>query len=161
MDYERGVIAFLHDIRTELQILNQAVRNLVLTGQAILSILKSVPIPATGGTIFQIKGGQKMAITGTPVGGSSSFQVTWNGAMAPGTPENWAVDDPNVTLSPDSSGDPTIVDATDAATDTAAIYNLTVTANNSAGSSVMATAQVQLIPPPPTPATGGTINQLT
>ena len=80
--------------------------------------------------------------------------------MAPGTPETWSVDDPNVTLSPDTSGDPTIVDAADAATDTATLYNVTVTANNSAGTAVTATAQVPLIPPPPTPATGGTINQL-
>jgi hypothetical protein len=113
---------------------------------------------ATGGTIFQIRGGQRMAITGTPVGGKSSFQVTWNGAMAPGTPETWSVDDPNVTLSPET--DPTIVDAADSATDTATIYNLTVVANNSAGQPVTATAAVPLIAPPPTPATGGTINQL-
>ena len=101
-----------------------------------------------------------MAITGTPVGGSSSFQVTWNGAMAPGTPDVWSVDDPNVTLSPDTSGDPTIIDAADSSTDTATLYNLTVTATNSAGQPVTATAQVPLIPPPPTPASGGTINQV-
>ena len=115
---------------------------------------------ATGGQILQVIGGRAMAITGTQVGGKSSFQVTWNGAMAPGTPDTWTVDDPNVTLSPDASGDPTIIDAADASTDTATVYNLTVTANNSAGQLVTATAQVPLIPLPPTPATGGTINQL-
>jgi hypothetical protein len=150
LDIDRRQILLEHNVG----FLTQQVNNANLRLIKIESIISA----ATGGTIYQIKGGRKMAITGTPVGGKSSFQVTWNGAMAPGTPETWSVDDPNVTLSPET--DPTIVDAADSATDTATLYNITVTANNSAGQPVTATAQVPLIPPPPTPATGGTINQI-
>lgn len=143
-DDEKEILReILHDVRANYQLLND-----------VYNIVRR----ATGGTILQIKGGRAMSITGTPVGGKSSFQVTWNGAMAPNTPETWTVDDPNVTLAPET--DPTIVDAADSATDTATVYNLTVVANNSAGQPVTATAAVPLIPPPPTPATGGTINQL-
>jgi len=165
MTDERRIIELLLDIicrertiEANVGFLTAQINNANIRLAKIESILEQES-PATGGTIFQIKGGRKMAITGTPVGGKSSFQVTWNGAMAPGTPETWSVDDPNVTLSPET--DPTIVDAADSATDTATVYNITVTANNSAGQPVTATAQVPLIPPPPTPATGGTINQLT
>jgi hypothetical protein len=115
--------------------------------------------PATSGTIFQIEGESIMAaITGTKVGGSSVFLVTWNGGMTPGAPVVWTSSDPGITFAPVPT-DPTgnSVTATDVVADTLTSYTLTVTGTASDGTKVTATATVPLLT---APATGGTISQL-
>jgi len=157
VDYE--IIQLLVDLRTELQILNQQVRNGVLTDEAILAILKSANAPATKFTIVQSQSGGTMAgITGTQVGGTSTFQAVPNGALQAGAPVVWSSSDPAITLTPVAT-DPTglTVQAVDTTGDTNASYTLTVTGTSSNGSSITGTAQVPLLP---TPATAFTINQL-
>jgi hypothetical protein len=128
--------------------------------EALVALAKQflAPPAATGGQIFQLTGDSKMAITGTKVGGSSVFQVVWNGGMTPGAAVTWKADDPGISFVPGST-DPTgnTVTATDVAADTLTSYNLTVSGTASDGTAVTATAAVPLLT---TPATGGTINQL-
>jgi len=99
-----------------------------------------------------------MAITGTKVGGSSVFLITWNGGMTPGAAVVWTADDPGISFAPVPT-DPTgnTVTATDVAADTLTQYVLTVKGTASDGSAVSATATVPLLA---APATGGTISQL-
>ena len=99
-----------------------------------------------------------MAITGTKIGGTSVFQVVWNGGMTPGAAVNWSSSDPGLTLTPLAS-DPTgnTVTAVDAVADTLTSYTLTAAGTASDGTAVTATATVPLLT---TPATGGNINQL-
>jgi hypothetical protein len=135
---------------------NQEVFNNALYLEAILGILRGTS-PATSGTIRQL-GGTMAGITGTAVGGTSTFQVTWNGAMTAGAPVTWTSSDSSITLTPVST-DPTgnTVQAVDAAGDTNPSYTLTVTGTASNGTTVTATASVPLLA---APATGGTIQQL-
>lgn len=116
------------------------------------------PEPATGGTIFQLQGEQKMAILGTKIGGTSVFQAVWNGGMTPGAPVVWTSSDPGLTLTPLAS-DPTgnTVTAIDAVADTLTSYTLTAAGTASDGTAVTITATVPLLT---APATGGVINQL-
>jgi hypothetical protein len=118
---------------------------------------KEVEEPATGGTIFQIEQGEREMITGTKIGGTSVFVVTWNGGMTPGAAVTWTSSDPGNTLTPVAS-DPTgnTIQVVDAAADTLTSYTLTVTGTASDGTTVTATATVPLLT---APATGGTINQ--
>lgn len=99
-----------------------------------------------------------MAITGTKVGGSSVFNVVWNGGMTPGAAVVWTCpDDPGISFVPvasDVTGN--TVTATDVAADALTQYTLNVAGTASDGSAVTATAVVPLLT---TPATGGTINQ--
>jgi len=97
-------------------------------------------------------------ITGTKVGGTSTFQVVWNGGMTPGGAVTWTADDPGVTILPVPT-DPTgnSVTVTDAVADTLTQYVLTVTGTASDGTKVSATATVPLLT---APATGGVISQL-
>lgn len=61
MSDDKEILEFLRDIRFELGLLNQQVRNSVLTDQAILAILKTLVGPrATSGTVTL---GGKMDIT--------------------------------------------------------------------------------------------------
>jgi hypothetical protein len=115
------------------------------------------PSPARGGTIFQI-GEANMAITGTKVGGTSTFVVVWNGGMTPGAPIVWTSSDPGNTLTPVAS-DPTgnTIQVVDAAADALTSYTLTATGTASDGTTVTATATVPLLT---APATGGVISQL-
>jgi len=99
-----------------------------------------------------------MPITGTKVGGTSTFQVVWNGGMTPGAAVVWTSSDPGLTLvtdPTDTTGN--TVDATDAVADTLTSYTLTAAGTASDGTAVTATATVPLLT---TPATGGVINQL-
>lgn len=116
------------------------------------------PAAATGGTIFQL-GEKDMAITGTKVGGTSKFQVVWNGGMTPGAPVVWTSNDPGIAITADPA-DPTgnTVNAVDAVADTNTSYTLDVAGTASDGSAVKATTAT--VPVLATPATGGTINQL-
>jgi hypothetical protein len=118
---------------------------------------KLVVQPATAFRFEQIIGGNKMAITGTVPGATSTFTGTPNGALQPGNIPTWTVDDPNVTLTPGADG--LSVSAATLATDTATSYNLTQSGVNSAGIAISTTVNVPFLPAPPAPATGFNINQ--
>jgi len=142
------VLRVIHDEqRDELALLRQ-----------ILDALEEV---ATSGTITQLDEENKTmaAITGTKVGGSSVFQVVWNGAMTPGAPVVWSCpDDPGISfvaVSTDPTGN--TVTATDVTADALTKYTLNVAGTASDGTAVQATAVVPLLA---APATGGTINQV-
>jgi hypothetical protein len=122
------------------------------------SLKTAFAVPAaTGGKIIQL-GEKDMAITGTKVGGTSTFQVVWNGGMKPGAAVVWTSNDPGNTLTTDPT-DPTgnTVDVVDAAADALTSYTLTAAGTASDGTAVTATATVPLLT---TPATSGVINQL-
>jgi hypothetical protein len=113
---------------------------------------------ATGGEIFQL-GENSMAITGTKVGGTSKFNVVWNGGMTPGAAVVWKSSDPGITLTPDpadATGN-TII-AVDALADTLTSYTLDVSGTASDGTAVKATTAT--VPLLTAPATGGTISQV-
>jgi hypothetical protein len=66
----------------------------------------------TAVVIQQVNGGIEMAITGTPAGGSSTFEADaiLNGVADPagfpaGTVDTWTTDDPQITIGPDSGPD--------------------------------------------------------
>jgi hypothetical protein len=123
----------------------------------LIAALVPIEVPATGGKISQL-GATDMAINGTKVDGSSTFQVVWNGGMTPGAAVVWTADDPGisfVTVASDPTGN--TVTATDVAADALTSYNLTVNGIASDGTKVSATANVPLLA---APATGGVINQL-
>jgi hypothetical protein len=124
----------------------------------LLQALVPIEVPATAGKISQIEGESQMAITGTKVGGSSVFQVSWNGGMKPGAPVVWSADDPGISFAP-VAVDPTgnTVTATDVAADTLTQYVITVKGTASDDTAVSATATIPLLT---APATGGTINQV-
>jgi hypothetical protein len=132
-DDEDRIIQYLHDLRTELQILNQQVRNGVLTDQMILAILEGGPSSlTTGSRLIQTSGGF-MAGTLSIVAGKSGTFLRSNlpvgsFGLAKGTVPTYSVDDPAVTLGPDPS-DATNTDKFSAAvpaTDTGASFNVTV-----------------------------------
>jgi hypothetical protein len=106
-------------------------------------------------TLSQIQGDTEMAINGTVVGTTSTFQI----GFVPAT--NFiplqagpavAVDDTNVTL---TQPDPKTLQFTAAvaAGDTAASYNLTVTGTNDQGVALTHTFNIPILPTPPPPPT--------
>jgi hypothetical protein len=138
-------------------------------------------------TILQIDGGTNMAITGTPIGGSSTFEADaiLNGVadaagFPAGTVDTWTTDDPNITIGPDSGPDVNQTGALDQvvitvpATDTQGSapagsppsYNLTVSvqlpapAGGTAPAPLTMTVNVPLISAPPAVPTGVVINQV-
>jgi hypothetical protein len=115
-------------------------------------------------TLSQIIQGDSMAITGTVVGTTSTFQI----GLVPATNfvpltsgPTVAVDDPLVTLTPvDASNDFT---ASVAATDTGASYNLTISWVNGAGVAGTHAFSIPILPtppPPPVQVTDVSLNQL-
>lgn len=102
----------------------------------------------------QIEKGELMPIVGTVVGASSTFQETpvpaTNFVPLQSGPV-FTVDDTLVTLSASPDGDPTKVVATVAATDTGAVYNITVSGVNGLGTTVSHTFAVPILPLPPPP----------
>jgi hypothetical protein len=116
------------------------------------------PPVATGGKIIQL-GEKDMAITGTKVGGTSQFQVVWNGGMTPGAAVVWTSNDPGIVITPlgsDLTGN--TIQVVDAVADANTSYTLDVSGTASDGTAVKATtATVSLLT---APATGGVINQL-
>jgi hypothetical protein len=118
-----------------------------------------------GFTLAQLRGDEFMPISGTVVGTTSTFQISFvpatNFIPLP-TPPTVSVDDTNVTL---SAVDPTAFTftATVASTDTAASYNLTVAGVNDQGTALTHSFSVPILPTPPPPPTSITdfdLNQL-
>ncbi len=114
--------------------------------------------------LSQLQGDSAMAITGTVVGTTSTFNI----GLVPATNfvpltsgPSVTVDDPNVTLTPvDASNDFT---ASVAATDTGASYNLTISGVNGAGTAITHTFNIPILPaapPPPVQVTDFSLNQL-
>jgi hypothetical protein len=131
---------------------------------------------ASGFKIQQLSGGTIMAklkasfpgpVVGTPVGGTSTFGFTPEGAdgnpglLQAGNVPTITVDDSNVTLV--ASADGSSVQATVAASDTGSSYNLTVSGINSLGVAISTVFNVPILPaapPPEQPATQFGIEQL-
>jgi hypothetical protein len=163
--------------------------NVTVTGDKAIIAALTPPQPAvpTAVQITQItKGARTMAITGTPAGGSSTFEADaiLNGVADPtgfpaGTVDTWTVDDPLITLGPDSGPDVNQTGTLDQvvvsvpATDTQGSapagspgsYNLTVSVQMPAVAGVTPAPLVQVVNVPitsaPTPApTGVVINQV-
>lgn len=106
-------------------------------------------------------------VVGTPVGGTSSFGFSPEGAdgnpglLQPGNIPTITVDDPNVTLVPSADG--SSVSASVAATDTGTSYNLTVSGINSLGAAISNVFNIPILPavvPPEQAATQFGIQQL-
>src|ERR1017187_9650026 len=99
---ENPVLAYLHDIRFELQILNLQTMYGVETDELILGILERVfatpAVPATGFKISQIIGGNMQSdITGIVKGAKGQFASTLDPAGSAGQAglvPAWSVDDP-------------------------------------------------------------------
>jgi hypothetical protein len=147
----------------ELHRLEESVDKLVRIFEKILSIILKEPF---GMVIKQIKKGDNMAITGTPAGGTSTFQEvpTPAGAVFPaGTTFVWTVDDTaDISLTPSTDG--TQCSTACSATPTGTSYNLTCTSNftpTGATAPASGTVNVPILPGSATTTpTGLTINQL-
>ena len=116
--------------------------------------------PARGFKIYQL-GAYKMQVQAGQTGVFQATVVPTGGALQAGAIPAWSVDDTNVTLTPSTDG--FTVSAAVAASDTAASFNLTITGISSDGSTISDTVNVTITPvapPPPTPATGFVITQL-
>ena len=104
--------------------------------------------------LHQLQGDDFMAINGTIVGTTSTFQISFVPAtnfVALQSGPTVAVDDANVTLSPVSTDGQFTFTASVAASDTATSYNLTVSGVNGAGVAVSHTFNVPILPTPPPP----------
>jgi len=118
-----------------------------------------------GFELKQINLGVQMAITGTVVGGTSTFQIGFVPAtnfipLSAGPAV--AVDDANVTLGPVDATNFTFT-ATVASTDTGSSYNLTITGTNDKGVALSHVFNIPILPappPPPTSVTDFSLNQL-
>jgi hypothetical protein len=174
-------------LREIVDLLNQLIDTTVLEGQAIVAAIQGQKKLPTAVQISQIGKGGSMSITGTPVGGSSTFEADaiLNGladaaGFPAGTVDSWTVDDPAITIAPDSGPDVNEAGALDQvvvsvpATDTQGSapagsppsYNLTVSvqmptpAGGVAPAPLVMTVNVPLIAAPPPVATGVVINQI-
>ena len=139
---------------------NNVELRLIQIEQQLLQILAilGTTAPAMGGKIQQL-GEIDMAITGTKVGGTSKFQVVWNGGMTPGAAVTWKSNDAGIVITPDpTDATGNTVNVTDAVLDANTSYTLDVSGTASDGSAVSATTAT--VPLLAAPATGGTINQL-
>jgi hypothetical protein len=155
---------FTHKDRKVLHEIRDEQKEIVHLLKLIYDLLR--PMAATAGQIFQI--GENMGtpapgtITGTPLGGTSTFGIVFNGALQAGSVPQWSVTDPLISITPSADGMSVAVAA--GAGDTNPSYVLTNTALSSDGvTTITTTATVPLLPavtPPPTPATQGVITQL-
>jgi hypothetical protein len=106
-------------------------------------------------TLTQLRGDTFMAINGTVVGTTSTFQISFvpatNFIPLP-SPPTVTVDDTNVTL---GAVDPVTLQftATVASTDTGASYNLTVAGTNDKRAALSHVFNVPILPTPPPPPT--------
>jgi hypothetical protein len=126
--------------------------------------------------IKQIIGGKAMSITGTPVGGQSTFEADaiLNGIADPagfpaGSVDTWTVDDPAATVGPDSGPSSSQVVVSIPATDTQGSapsgsppsYNLTVSVSMPGSTSPLTmTVNVPITPAPVPVPTAVAINQV-
>jgi hypothetical protein len=164
-------VEILKEIRDAIRFLNDT---FIQGFQALLAILKPQPPVASGVIIYQISsGGNRMSITGTNVGGQSTFEadallagVADPAGFPAGSVDTWTVDDVNVTLGPDSGPNGSQVVASVSPTDTATSYNLTVSVQMPTPSSgvapapLTATVNVPIIAAPPPTPNGVTITQV-
>jgi hypothetical protein len=142
---------YLHNILNQLQTLNTTANNSLVVQGKILGILDAV-FEVRDFQLFQFEGDKIMAITGVPVGGTGTFQISFlppNGVPLSSGP-TVAADDPLVTLSAvDSSFQFT---ASVGAGDTGTSFNVTVSGVDGATPPV-ALSHVFNVPilPSPTP----------
>jgi hypothetical protein len=132
----------------------------------------------SGVQISQIVGGIAMSITGTPVGGQSTFEADaiLNGVADPagfpaGSVDTWTVDDPAISVAPDSGPNNSQVVVSVPATDTQGSapagsppsYNLTVSVQmpgTPAPAPLTMTVNVPITPAPVPLPTAVAINQV-
>jgi hypothetical protein len=141
----------------------------------VLRILKRPAAKVPDGVkITQIgKKGAPMSITGTNAGGQSTFEadallagVADPSGFPAGSVDTWTVDDPLVSIGPDSGPNNSQVVVSVPATDTGTSYNLTVSvqmptpAGGTPPAPLTATVNVPIIAAAPPVPTGVTINQL-
>jgi hypothetical protein len=144
--------------RTEVRLLREILEQVREIRKAV------VPATITDFTLTQIEGDMEMAINGTVVGTTSTFQIGFvpatNFIPLP-TPPTVAVDDTNVTLGP-VAADFTFTAAV-AAGDTGTSYNLTISGTNDKGVALTHVFNVPILPtppPPPTSVTDFSLNQV-
>jgi hypothetical protein len=128
----------------------------------ILQVLKSeAPPAATSLNVFQIIGGNIMAILGIQKGAVGQFTgvpFPAGSSLQAGSVPTWSADDPNVTLTPSADGSAVAVQTS--ATDTASSFNLTQNAVSSSGASITSgPVNVPLLSAAVVPATAMTVNQ--
>jgi hypothetical protein len=162
LDRQRDQGETIKDIEQNILVGDQEEYNNALYLQKILSILQSEEVQITDFKLSQLQGASFMAILGTQVGATSTFQI---GFVPPGgvplpTPPTVMVDDPLVTLGPVSTDGQFTFTAAVAATDTGASYNLTVAGTNAAGTALSHVFNVPILSAPPVQITDFTLNQL-
>lgn len=167
MTNERRIIELLLDIIVREKIIDANVA--FLTEQVNNANIRLIEIertlaastPATGFRIEQ-QGEENMQVQAGQSGVFQAVPVPTGGALQAGAIPVWSVDDTaEVTLTPSADG--LTVSAAVAATAAAASFNLTITGVNSAGATISDTVNVLIgavAPPPPVPATGFVITQL-
>lgn len=122
----------------------------------IMALAGMTPIAATHATIRQ-HGGCEM-ITGIVSGQSGKFSVTYNGALQPGAIPQWSASDQAIALAPLSDG--LTCDVGVPAGLSLPSFTLSAAATSLDGNSVVASASVPVLTPPPVPATAGVIDQI-
>jgi len=186
VDIEKELARTLARVDTVLRVV---IENQTIVTRIESKIDKLFPQPSEPNAvqINQIVKGEAMSITGTQVGGSSTFEADaiLNGladsaGFPAGTVDTWTTDDPNITVGPDSGPDVNEAGALDQvvitvpATDTQGSapagsppsYNLTVSvqlptpAGGTAPAPLTMTVNVPLIQAPPPVPTGVLINQI-
>jgi hypothetical protein len=155
---ERREIAALRSIEAQLQSLSDRVDD-------ILVLLAGRKVP----TAVQISQGGSNVITGIQAGGAPGVfeadPIPSNVPFPAGTTDTWTSDDPNVTLAP-STTDPTQVQASTPASNTAKDFGLTVSTQMPADSTGAVpapftnTVRVPIIPATTAVPTGVQINQI-
>ena len=111
MDIEKELARILARVDTVLRVV---IENQTIVTRIESKIDKLFPQPSEPNAvqINQIVKGEAMSITGTQVGGSSTFEADaiLNGladsaGFPAGTVDTWTTDDPNITVGPDSGPD--------------------------------------------------------
>ena len=156
----------LRDEEREIESAKGIGREIVRELRGIRHLLQQLLFPAAKGfKISQIIGGVMQAdIKGIVVGQVGTFTGVPDppgSALQAGNIPTWLADDPNVALTPAADG--SSVAAQTSATDTATSFNLTQSGVSSDGTKISTTVNVPLLPvtpPPPVPATGFDIKQV-
>jgi hypothetical protein len=159
----------LDTISQNIYVANQQLRVLGLYGERILAILERFfpsPVEIHDFTLYQILGGQTVAINGTVLGTTSTFQIGYvpatNFIPLQSGPTVSVDDTADVTLGPIDPGTLTFTAAV-SATATATSYILTISGVNDAGAPVAHSFNVPILPTPPPPAqsiTDFSLNQI-
>jgi hypothetical protein len=190
MDIEQQLREIRKVAEATMRIANETFTVVSRIEQEVLAIAPPGPSVPTDAQITQIiKGEPAMSITGTPQGGSSTFEIDalLNGVLDPagwpaGTVDTWTTDDPSeISLGPDSGPDVNEAGALDQVVATASAsaagtagagnppsYNLTVSVLMPAGTvlpagvtnPIVKTVNVPILPPKVQVPTDGAINQI-